>query len=222
MKNVKIASIRGWFDRLDSQSILVILLFSVFAIPLFGDELEMLLYDLAQAFIFLWVVLKARKNRRLIMGIVLAALVTKHFLAPQFGSPALAWLAGGVNILVFIYAVFQLILDIARVEAVRTSAILDAFSGYLLLGLAFSSAIGYLFELDPGSFNFQVSASKQLADFNYFGFVTLSTLGYGDITPQTDLARSLSILGSVAGQMYVAVIVAMLVGKFSNAESADK
>ena len=52
------------------------------------------------------------------------------------------------------------------------------------------------------------------ADFIYYSFVTMTTLGYGDITPLKSLARSLSIFFSVAGQLYLAFIIATLVGKY--------
>jgi hypothetical protein len=67
--------------------------------------------------------------------------------------------------------------------------------------------------LHPGSFNLpedlNIAATRQ---FVYYSFVTLTTLGYGDITPITSMARSLCILEAVIGQLYLVVQVAWLVG----------
>jgi uncharacterized membrane protein len=54
----------------------------------------------------------------------------------------------------------------------------------------------------------------QFNDYLYFSFVTLSTLGYGDVTPVSHLARSMAILIAVTGQLYMTILIAMLVGKF--------
>ena len=55
---------------------------------------------------------------------------------------------------------------------------------------------------------------KGQEDFIYYAFVTMTTLGYGDITPVGSMARSLSIFFSVTGQLYLTMIIAILVGKY--------
>jgi voltage-gated potassium channel len=57
-------------------------------------------------------------------------------------------------------------------------------------------------------------AINYVSNYVYFGFVTLSTLGYGDVVPLTPAARSLSIFISITGQMYIAIIIATLVSKY--------
>lgn len=58
-----------------------------------------------------------------------------------------------------------------------------------------------------------------LADFLYYSFVTLTTLGFGDITPVTARARSLAVLEAVTGVLFVALLIARLVGMYSRQES---
>jgi voltage-gated potassium channel Kch len=53
-----------------------------------------------------------------------------------------------------------------------------------------------------------------VSNYIYFGFVTLTTLGYGDVVPLTPAAKSLAIFTSITGQMYVAIIIAALVSKY--------
>ena len=77
----------------------------------------------------------------------------------------------------------------------------------------------------PGSFAdpaaAEGSAGLTLSTAMYFSFVTLATLGYGDVVPRTDLARGLAVLEAVGGQLFVAVIVARLVSARAQALDAD-
>jgi voltage-gated potassium channel Kch len=85
---------------------------------------------------------------------------------------------------------------------------------YLLAGLAFAMAYRVLALFDPGSV-VVVTAPEQPIDFAtaiYFSFVTLATLGYGDVVPVSPVARSLAIVESVGAQLFVAILIARLVG----------
>ena len=66
----------------------------------------------------------------------------------------------------------------------------------------------------PGSFSELDSSDGSYPSFIYFGFVTLTTLGYGDITPDTAAARSLSTFTALFGQLYLVIIMALIIGKF--------
>ena len=65
------------------------------------------------------------------------------------------------------------------------------------------------------------SGPGSLSEYLYYGFVTLSTLGYGDITPTAPLARSLSIFVAIGGQLYLVIVMAMIIGKFLNSQRQD-
>jgi hypothetical protein len=67
-------------------------------------------------------------------------------------------------------------------------------------------------DLQPGSFQVGEGLTTDLRNFIYYSFVTQTTLGYGDITPVTPPARSLSVLNAIIGQLYVAILIARLVG----------
>lgn len=79
----------------------------------------------------------------------------------------------------------------------------------------FASWIAILINFRPNAYNGLDAATTQFQDIFYFTFVTLTTLGYGEITPQIPIAKSLAILISTSGQLYIAIIIAMLVGKFA-------
>ena len=98
--------------------------------------------------------------------------------------------------------------------------IFQAIIGYLLLGLVSSIMIAMLVEYNPAMFSFpfppEAGTTSHFSDYLYYGFVTMTTLGYGDIIPLMPFSKSLSILISVSGQLYLAIIIAMLVGKFAS------
>jgi hypothetical protein len=74
--------------------------------------------------------------------------------------------------------------------------------------------------VDPASFNIALNRSDgYLPVFQYYSFVTITTLGYGDITPITDVAKAFSVLEAVIGQLYLVVAVAWLVGMHVSTKS---
>jgi voltage-gated potassium channel len=87
---------------------------------------------------------------------------------------------------------------------------------YLLMGLIWAILYGLIFQFLPGSFNgiVGVDGKAPMDTLLYFSFVTLASLGYGDITPVAPLARTLAYLEVVGGQLYIAIMLAGLVGLF--------
>jgi hypothetical protein len=98
------------------------------------------------------------------------------------------------------------------VDAERIFAALDA---YLLAGLVFGVSYWVLEQTWPASFGAASANDLGLARAIYFSFVTIATLGYGDVVPATEPAQGLAILEAVAGQMYLAVLVARLVSLYA-------
>lgn len=87
-----------------------------------------------------------------------------------------------------------------------------ALSAYLLAGLFFGVAYLALEQVTPGAFGGGTLAT--LPDAIYFSFVTLATLGYGDIVPRGEIARGLAVVEGVGGQLFLAVMVARLVSLY--------
>jgi hypothetical protein len=88
---------------------------------------------------------------------------------------------------------------------------------YLFIGFMWAMLFALLDQLQPGSFHFpetwtQGPAGADTARYVYFSFVTLATLGYGDIVPKTVDASGLVVAEAVVGQLYLTVLVARLVG----------
>ena len=85
---------------------------------------------------------------------------------------------------------------------------------YLLIGIIWALLYGLVEQVFTGSFsgNLLNVGGSQFWDLIYFSFVTLTTLGYGDILPMNTYARTLAYMEAIAGQFYIAILVASLVG----------
>lgn len=123
----------------------------------------------------------------------------------------------------FLLAVFYKLLIIAfagqliRAQKIDLQVIYGTLCLYLIIGLFWGALYSLLYEVSPGSFSgvlLDMPTGALLTTFNYFSIVTLTTLGYGDITPQNHAAGALCQIEAITGQFYIAVVVAWLVGNY--------
>ena len=123
-------------------------------------------------------------------------------------------------------ATFNAFRQIAVGNDISPNRIVGAVCVYLLLGVMWSLAYNVLEYLQPGSFKglSELVSPTWNPDWIYFSFVTITTLGYGDITPITQTARSLAVAEAIVGQFYIAVLVAGLVSAYisSKRDSNDR
>jgi voltage-gated potassium channel len=121
-----------------------------------------------------------------------------------------------LNTLFFIMVTIALVAHVATAREVYASTVLCAINSYLLIGLTLSILFLIMDLYFPGSFSEVDANNGGFAQFIYYGIVTMTTLGYGDITPDTALARSLSNFTALFGQLYLVIIMALIIGKFLN------
>lgn len=129
-------------------------------------------------------------------------------------------LVASCGTIAFLGLVVATIVDaLLRAERVTADTILGGICVYLLLGLLWVSAYTLTENLHPGSLLLNGAALTdtlpepfRFTQVLYFSFVTLTTLGYGDIIPATPTARALASAEAIVGQLYVAIFVARLVG----------
>lgn len=117
-------------------------------------------------------------------------------------------------VLVFFAVTYYLFLFLKKSKEVNIDVILVSINIYLLLGIVFGS-LAFLFNtLYVNAYNLpSYSTGPEFNTFVYYSFITMSTVGYGDITPRIPETQTLAYFISVTGQLYVAIIVAFLVGK---------
>jgi hypothetical protein len=116
----------------------------------------------------------------------------------------------------FAFLIWNLLHDLNTGGRSTSERIFGALCAYVFIGLLFALVFSHLEYRDPGSFYIandllaeQASEeSSQLNIFTYFSFVTMTTLGYGDVTPISEHARTLAWLEALLGQLYLAVMVA--------------
>jgi voltage-gated potassium channel len=101
-------------------------------------------------------------------------------------------------------------------KSINANTLIGSACVYLLLGVIWALLYSIIEFILPGSFHgiSAVNNSSYLWEFVYYSFVTITTLGYGDIYPLIPLTRSLAYLEAVCGQLYMALLVATLVGRF--------
>jgi len=119
---------------------------------------------------------------------------------------------------ILVYSFLRSIIHTTKVTASLLSATLSL---YLIIGLLWAALFAFLESVSPGSFSGNVlehagSAAGRLQSFIYFSFITLTTVGYGDITPQTQGAGALCQAEAIVGQFYIAVLVARLVSMYGS------
>jgi len=135
-----------------------------------------------------------------------------HQYRPDLLPPEI-FLIGAILLVAFV--IFHLLTFVLRAPAVSTEVLCASISAYLLLGLVWTFAYWLVAELIPGAFSLNVTsgADSSIKSFNgfYFSFITLSTVGYGDITPVAPVARMLAAAEAMTGLLYVAVLIARLV-----------
>lgn len=128
-------------------------------------------------------------------------------------------LTGAVH-LTFSFMVIPVILKkIFMQRSVTKDSILGGVSVYLLLGFSWAFAYRMLYNLDSASFNLGKEMDISL-ELGYFSFVTLTTVGYGDVTPASSVAMALSVLEALTGQMYPAIIISCLISQFLTSRQA--
>jgi Ion channel len=122
-----------------------------------------------------------------------------------------------------LYALTGLLTAAATFRFVVRSAVVDhetvyaALSTYLLAGLFFGVLYSAIENIRPGSFTGPDEFTE--ASAIYYSFVTLATLGYGDFLPRTEFARGIATFEVIGGQLYLAVMVARLIGAFGTTKS---
>jgi len=136
----------------------------------------------------------------------------------------------GIAVPTLIFTIFFLVFTlvslfgaVVRAEQVTHDTIYGALSVYLLMAIVWAAAYMLLVTVQPDAIVMDAARhpnhTMDWFDCVFYSFVTLTSLGYGDIVPMTAQARSLSILEAVSGIMYVAVLIARLVGLHSAAKS---
>lgn len=159
----------------------------------------------------IYAVRRQRYNYRLAIGIASVSLVGRVHL--HLSDAELIPIVVSLSSLLFLLHALVNVAGYIWTERRRVThdVIFAAVCAYLLLGFVWAYVYEFLAMGMPDSFHGPV-ATLNRDDFTYFSFVTLATLGYGDIVPMSRPARALAVIEAVSGQLYLAILISRLVG----------
>ena len=155
---------------------------------------------------------RARASRRLFaVGVAAAAVTVVAAVVVALGSPTQGGLADLASAGLLALVPVAIVREFRRDLTVTVRSVMAALCVYVVLGMFFANvaaAVGAI----GGSPYFAGRSSADLSDYLYFSFITLATVGYGDLVPALSLGRALAVLEALMGQLYLVTVVALVIG----------
>ena len=213
----------SWTPRRHRYLLLLLTILAAIVIGMSGGPFPYVregILTLAMVLVFLTVFdRRVMRLASLSAGLIVVAALWTLRLAPDATSRGIE-IAVHFGLVLFLgLAVAMILRHLFERRAINIDDILGTMCGYLLAALAWANLYGLLEVLMPGSFAVEGLDKPALLEwfrreslFVYFSLTTLTTIGYGDVTPVAPAARSAAMIEGVFGQFYIAVVVAQLVG----------
>ena len=179
----------------------------------------------------LWLVLRDR-SYRLFVGVSLLVCLPLRWTALFFGDQVpLLVLASHTTIgITFVIVEVAVVSRVLTHQRITRETVIGAICGYLLIAFVFAFGFAVLTFVNPAAISFSgrplatervLNIEQHVTELIYFSFVTMTTVGFGDIVPVSPMARSMVVLEALAGQLYLAAFVARLVGGMSRPNQGD-
>ena len=197
-----------------SVVLLIEILFTVFFTGFFPRSWHQNIYLSMYVLMYFTAVVNLDQNKNAMIWLAVVSLIFTGLTKIWFNT-VIETISVSLDVGFFTFIVISLIRQIAKAKSVTALVFLEAINAYLLLGIVFTFLVGLTVRLDPHAYNFSSEIIRP-HDFMYHGFITFTTTGYGDFIPLKPWSQSLSVLIAMSGQLYVAVIIALLVGKLSS------
>ena len=172
------------------------------------------------SFVLISGILTVSDDRRLlIIGLIpLVIAITARWIGYFTGNTDLLAASSLFGTITLGYVSLLVFSSLFKATIITSTIIWQAISVYLLLGLTWASLFNFVNQVTPGSFYDNVAQSGVLTYpvMVYYSFVTLATLGYGDIVPTTAAARGLAVLEVLTGVLFMAILISRLVGTWAS------
>ncbi|MEM1155013.1 MAG: ion channel [Pseudomonadota bacterium] len=213
------------------------LLFAVLLIPPFFENTVWIakIWRALFTLVLMWALYAASNNRRLLLFAVLLLIPTlaTTWMADTAELRVVAYIDNFTNIAYFGLVSALLGKHVLRSRRITVEVIFAAMCLYMILAILWAAIFSNIELFYANAFLFQgdfaeqanISPEDLLMHLTYYSFVTLSTLGYGDIIPANLVARNWAAMEAMAGQFFIAIVIARLVSIYtqqSESERADQ
>lgn len=209
--------------KASKHSILLVgILLFVFIFPLFEKSaIKDGLMTTSYTLMLLSVVSIVEFKRRWIINLILVTVFLQWvlFFIDYDQIPAIHYIAFLLSLVIFSYATARMIQQIIASKSIDTHLILATITGYLAIGVIFTMVNILVIYADPDAISF-VTNGENLGDIIYYSFITMTTIGFGDIAPVTQVAKGFAVFFGLAGQLYLTIIMAFIIGKYLNTKES--
>jgi hypothetical protein len=163
--------------------------------------------------------LTRHRTTRTVFGGIIIIVIAHRFIRLVFSANLLAGWDTFLSLVIVVAFVTYILRYVFKEGRVTWQRVEGAVTAYMLIAVAFSIAYLLISSLIPGAFKYPDEAPKSgdprsVYIFQYFSVATLTTLGYGDITPVHPFARTLAMVEAFVGQLYPAILLARLVSLY--------
>jgi len=213
--------VRLWRTDRGFSALLVSLVVAIFIIPPLTSSSEapsllpLIFSQIFFALIFVSGIVASGGGRAAsaVASVVVGAAIALFWTHQFRPSPALGAWRAGVAVLAIGSLTVLVVQQVFREGPITVQRIQGAVAVYLLVGLMWANVYVLIEQLSPGAFRMSRPPENPdvLASFAYYSFVTLTTMGYGDILPVHPMARSAAVLEALVGQLFPAILIARLV-----------
>jgi hypothetical protein len=190
--------------------------------------------DLVGTAVTIFAVASVSEKRGLlaVFSLLAVAIIAGTWYAHWFPGYSVSLSVHFLGVLFLALVVGAILTHVFRSTHITRETITGAICAYLLIGSMWAHVFSIVENVSPGSFadnSIEANAASgpepmrdQADRFTYFSFVTLTTLGFGDMTPLSRPARNLTALEAIFGQLYLAVLIARLVGQAQQYKKRDE
>lgn len=203
-----------WVDSHRIHLLMLSILILVFVPPFLSEIPDVIQFFVNFDFLIIviacFLIIRKYKPSRYIGFVTFILIIADSFLE----SDVLNYLSQiGISYLV-IHAFIMVLREAMSLQGDTKNLILVSITGYLIIGLVGGFLAAGLDYIYPNSFYHSTDMKLELYNFIYYGFVTMTTLGYGDIIPITNKSQAVALMLVISGQLFLSVIIAINIAKF--------
>ena len=208
---------RRFWEHYIFFGLLISLVLTFTVVPFFEEQgvaTKLLNVFLVMALIFSVIVVSRSKVSFLVVFVLSLPMLISSLVFSLQEEQTFSIVLASTTALFFMYIAVMLLQKLFTTKEVDVNLILGAICVYLLIVVVWALIYSLIAALVPGSFEFvgETVIPAHMMDFMYYSLVTMTTLGYGDITPLSAPAKSVAAMQALLGQIYIAIIIARLVG----------